>query len=128
MRFFENSIKSHKKSVDTESHEVFDFSLALYRTHLQELENRDINFMKKMISDMKRLRDDLLRELDMEQTKEIAILREKEEIMVDTTPIVMALRKECDYLFKELDEMKESFKDGEDAATSEGDNENSEGE
>lgn len=67
-------MQDHKRHVDAETVEVFAFAMQKYKVHIQELENRDIANLKKTINEYKRLREDLLRELDTQENKEKALL------------------------------------------------------
>lgn len=54
-------------------------ALELYKRHLKELEAKDISCLKKQIIELKRIKNELLRELDISQENEIIWLKRKEE-------------------------------------------------
>ena len=45
-----------------------------YATQLQELENNDIKSLKKQIAELERMREDLQRDLEEEETNEESML------------------------------------------------------
>ena len=103
--------QEHRKSLDKQQVEVFGYALVMYRTHLEELEKKDIDALHKLLAELKRVKEEMLRQLDTEATTMMSLRKYQEDINEDASPLVIALRKECDFLSRELQEMKDSFKD-----------------
>ena len=47
LRFLDKALKEHKTHVETEVKDVFIYALDQYKRHLEEIEARDINALKR---------------------------------------------------------------------------------
>lgn len=54
-------MKEHEKNVKGESNDAFTLALNLFKTHLMEMENRDITALNKKIIELKRIKEDLFK-------------------------------------------------------------------
>jgi hypothetical protein len=53
---------------------VFLLSLEIYKRHLKELEQKDTTSLKRQIQELKRIRGDLMNDLEKEQDRELRLL------------------------------------------------------
>ena len=68
-------LKQHERKANLEVHDVYTFAMQMYSKHLTDIESKDMNMLKKSIADMKRLKEELLRDLEYEQTNEINLMK-----------------------------------------------------
>lgn len=61
IKFFDRQMKEHEKNVKGESNDAFTLALNLFKTHLMEMENRDITALNKKIIELKRIKEDLFK-------------------------------------------------------------------
>lgn len=104
-------LKEHSKAVNRESQDVYLMSLELYKSHLLDLEKKDLDALSKQLADLRRLEEDLILDMEDEETKEEALLGEREELWTEAHPRVRELRGKVQVLVKEIGEIKESYKD-----------------
>jgi hypothetical protein len=64
LQFVEKLIQDHSKALKQEAADVYSLSLDKYKVHLKELEQRDIQTLKKQLNEMKRIKQDLERDFD----------------------------------------------------------------
>lgn len=100
----------HKNVVEGEVRDVYTMALDLYKTHLQEIEVRDVNTLKKQLQDMKRMKMEILEDLDKEETLERDMVSDHEELWMSVTPQITTLRRNCVFLAQQIEEMKNDFK------------------
>ncbi len=74
MKVMDKMLQDHQEKSKCEPKDVYLMAMSLYSKHLQELETRDINSLKKKISEMQRMKNDLLRDLEEEKATEITLL------------------------------------------------------
>jgi hypothetical protein len=49
-------MKEHKTHTEIKEKDVFLYALDQYKYHLEEIESRDINALKRQLADMKRIK------------------------------------------------------------------------
>ena len=54
--------------------DVFTLALDNYKVQLQDIENKDLQTLRKTIGELKRVKGDLLRDMEEEETSEQAML------------------------------------------------------
>ncbi|CDW82569.1 UNKNOWN [Stylonychia lemnae] len=114
--FVDKLIEDHKRALSTESTDVYLLSLSNYRNHLKELEQRDVGNLKKQLADMKRIMNDLLIDLESENTIEASLLQQKEDLWDQVDPRIVELRRECLLLVQEIEEIKADYTDNDNRA------------
>jgi hypothetical protein len=70
LRFLEKILADHQKNVEQESKDVYSYSLICYKDHLNDIESRDVNALKKKVIEMRKMKDDLIGDLEREFNKE----------------------------------------------------------
>eukprot|EP00347_Sterkiella_histriomuscorum_P023923 403332919 len=111
VKFVDKLIADHQKALGIEATDVYVLSLDNYRNHLKDLEQRDISTLKRQLTEMKSIKEDLSRDLDEEETNEQSLLQQKEDLSDQVDPRIVELRKMCLLLIQELEEIKQDYRD-----------------
>lgn len=67
--------REHEAAVSSKPRDVFTMALESYSAHLKEIEGRDIKALKKSILEMKRVKADLLKDLEEAEQTESELLQ-----------------------------------------------------
>jgi hypothetical protein len=89
--------------------DVYSLALEMYKSTLSDLQQKDVHQLKKQILDLKRVKNDLLRDLDEEETNEQSLIGQHEDMWFGADPRVTQLRKQCVYLIQQIEEVKQEF-------------------
>lgn len=106
-------------------------ALEMYKQHLIQLEDDDITALNRQQEELKRLKEDLILDLEEEQTREEALLGEREELWMGEPHVgVKSQRDQLIGLIKEIDDLRETYRmmqDGRAGDTQEANNDSPDG-
>ena len=73
-----------------------------YKSHLSDIESRDINALKKKVIELKRMKDELIGDLEREYNKERDFINERETNMLYEEHDLVRLRQQIEAQDEEL--------------------------
>ena len=94
--FFDKVLKDHEKFAKEEQQEVFKYALSSYTAHLQDLEKRDINALKRKLAEMKKAKKDLEEVLAQENDIDGELDRIREHAQFEVDEQIVLKRQEVE--------------------------------